>query len=88
MQKPRLVDVELFRMFCYDAPPFEGQATNPLDGSVLNFSATPQARLNRQLIDSLEWKPDFAVRRGVIIHNGWKRPLRISACRRRGACPA
>lgn len=72
MQKPRLVDAELFRVFYYDAPPFEGRATNPLDGSVLNFSATPQARLNRQLIDSLELKPDFAVRRGVIIHNGWK----------------
>jgi uncharacterized LabA/DUF88 family protein len=72
MQKPRLADAELFRVFYYDAPPFEGKATNPLDGSVLNFSATPQARLNRQLIDSLELKPDFAVRRGVIIHNGWK----------------
>ena len=72
MQKPRLAGAELFRVFYYDAPPFEGQATNPLDGSVLDFSATPQARLNRQLIDRLELKPDFAVRRGEIIHNGWK----------------
>lgn len=72
MKKPRLADAELFRIFYYDAPPFEGQTKNPVDGSALNFSATPQARLNRQLIDSLELKPDFAVRRGAIIHTGWK----------------
>lgn len=72
MGKPRLTGVELFRVLYYDAPPFEGRARNPVDGSVLNFSATPQARLNRQLIDSLELKPDFAVRRGMIIHTGWK----------------
>jgi uncharacterized protein (TIGR00288 family) len=72
MGKPRLASGELFRGLYYDAPPFEGQAQNPVDGSVLNFSATPQARLNRQLIDRLELKPDFAVRRGMIIHTGWK----------------
>lgn len=72
MGKPRLASAELFRVLYYDAPPFEGRAQNPVDGSVLNFSATPQARLNRQLIDRLELKPDFAVRRGVIIHTGWK----------------
>lgn len=72
MAKPRLASAELFRVLYYDAPPFEGRAQNPVDGSVLNFSATPQARLNRQLIDRLELKPDFAVRRGMIIHTGWK----------------
>lgn len=72
MKKPRLADAQVFRVFYYDAVPFEGQARNPVDGSILKFSATTQARLNRQLIDSLEMKPDFAVRRGVIIHNGWK----------------
>lgn len=72
MQKPRLANTELFRVFYYDAVPFEGKARNPVDGTFLEFSATPQARLNRQLIDSLELKPDFAVRRGVIVHNGWK----------------
>lgn len=72
MKKPRLTDAQVFRVFYYDAVPFEGRARNPVDGSLLNFSATPQARLNRQLIDSLELKPDFAVRRGVIVHHGWK----------------
>jgi uncharacterized LabA/DUF88 family protein len=72
MAKPRLASAEVYRVLYYDAPPFEGQTRNPVDGSILDFSTTPQARLNRQLIDSLELKPDFAVRRGMIIHTGWK----------------
>ena len=59
-------------MYYYDAPPFEGQATNPLDGSVINFSTTSAASLNRALIDSLELQPDFAVRRGTLVQSGWK----------------
>ena len=72
MKKPRLADAQLFRVYYYDAVPFEGRTKNPVDGSPLDFSTTPQARLNRQLIDTLEMKPDFAVRRGEIIHTGWK----------------
>lgn len=63
---------ELFRVYYYDAPPFEGKSRNPLDGSPLNFSATPQAAKNRSLIDSLELEPNFAVRRGQILQSGWK----------------
>lgn len=70
--KPRLNETELFRVYWYDAPPFEGRARNPVDGVEINFSATPQARENRALIDRLELQPDFAVRRGVLLHSGWK----------------
>lgn len=62
----------LFRVYYYDAPPFEGTAKNPISGANLNFSATPQAAQNRSLIDSLELQPDFAVRRGSLIQSGWK----------------
>lgn len=72
MTKQRLMAVELFRVYYYDAPPFEGQGRNPVDGSVVDFSSTMQARQNRALIDTLELEPDFAVRRGTIIHAGWK----------------
>jgi uncharacterized LabA/DUF88 family protein len=72
MQASRLSGAELFRVYYYDAPPFEGTAVNPLDQTTLDFSTTPQARLNRSLIDSLELEPDFAVRRGVILQSGWK----------------
>lgn len=72
MAQPRLQGTELFRVLYYDAPPLAGEARNPLDGSSVDFSTTPAARRNRQLIDSLELEPDFAVRRGHLIQAGWK----------------
>lgn len=32
MQRPRLQQKDLFRVFFYDAPPLEGQTTNPIAG--------------------------------------------------------
>src|SRR5581483_6066208 len=72
MAHKRLANASLFRVFYYDAPPFAGSAANPISHATLNFSATPQAKQNRSLLDSLELLPDFAVRRGVIIQTGWK----------------
>ena len=72
MGKPRLAGMALYRVFYYDAPPFEGRSRNPISGVMLNFSGTPQAQQNRALIDTLELEPDFAVRRGEIVQSGWK----------------
>jgi uncharacterized LabA/DUF88 family protein len=72
LEKPRLQGAELFRVYYYDAPPLDGKAVNPLDGTAIDFSATSQAALNRSLIDSLELQPDFAVRRGALVQSGWK----------------
>lgn len=72
MTRPRLQGQDLFRVYFYDAPPFEGSATNSISRTPLNFSATPEATKNRALLDSLELQPDFAVRRGVIMQTGWK----------------
>lgn len=72
MAKPRLTGMAVYRVFFYDAPPYEGQSRNPISGAMLNFSATPQAQQNRALIDTLELEPDFAVRRGEIVQSGWK----------------
>ena len=44
---------DLFRIYYYDAPPFEGSSKNPISGTSLNFSATPQAAQNRSLIGCL-----------------------------------
>ncbi|MCP4654775.1 MAG: NYN domain-containing protein [bacterium] len=72
MQKPELIGKDLFRVYYYDAPPLEGSATNPLDRTTIHFATTRQAQENRALIDILELKPDFAVRRGTLIRTGWK----------------
>jgi uncharacterized LabA/DUF88 family protein len=69
--KPELKNAELFRIFFYDAPPYEGSEKNPIDNVVINYATTPQASQNKSLIDSLELQPNFAVRRGMLIHTGW-----------------
>jgi uncharacterized LabA/DUF88 family protein len=72
MAKPALASHELFRVYFYDAPPYEGKAQNPVTGVVENFSATVQSAQNKGLIDALELQPNFAVRRGFLILSGWK----------------
>ena len=72
LRHERLEGCRLFRIFYYDCPPFEGSSTHPMSGETRDFSKTPVASRNRALIDSLELEPDFAVRRGELIHTGWK----------------
>lgn len=72
LAKSRLRDTDLFRIFFYDAPPYEGESENPISRQVLRFSATPEAQWNRALLDSLEVQEDFAVRRGELMLSGWK----------------
>jgi uncharacterized LabA/DUF88 family protein len=72
MGHERLKEARLFRVFFYDAPPFEGKSRNPLDRSEMNFSTTLASKQNKSLLDSLELEPDFAVRRGQIAMHGWK----------------
>jgi len=73
MRKAPLTGAQLFRIYFYDAPPYQGAAvTNPLDGSVVNFAGTPRALQNENLLRDLELQPNFAVRRGVVSFQGWK----------------
>ena len=73
MAKPELKDASVFRVYFYDAPPFEGRAQNPIDGSITNFSGSRQARENQALLQSLELQPNFAVRKGILtFSDGWK----------------
>ena len=72
MGHDRLTDCRLFRVFYYDAPPFEGSNTHPLTKQVVNFSTSVAAQRNKALIDDLELQPDFAVRRGQVANRGWK----------------
>ncbi len=62
----------LYRTFFYDAPPYRGTARNPVTGEKINYGLTSVARANTELLDSLEMLSDFAVRRGELLHVGWK----------------
>lgn len=80
---PRLAPLELFRIYYYDAPPYEGSETNPLDRNRTNFANTPESRRHQALLDGLELQPDFAVRRGALVCHGWKlRPQALRALRK------
>ncbi|GJM22854.1 MAG: helicase [Planctomycetota bacterium] len=61
-----------YRVYYYTADPITGQKHHPLDGSVLDFSNTDVFRANQALISALELSPQFAVRRGTLLHHGWQ----------------
>ena len=50
----QLFGFRLFRAFFYDAEPFEGSATNPLNKRTTNFSVTNTAIRGRALLKALE----------------------------------
>jgi uncharacterized LabA/DUF88 family protein len=79
MAKPELANTTLFRIYYYDAPPFEGTCTNPIDNSVTDFSTLASTNRAKALTDGLELKPNFAVRRGIVNDAGWK--LGVAALR-------
>lgn len=69
---PRLAGKVLFRVFYYDSPPFEGASTHPISRQQIRYSTEPTAIRNAQLLRDLDLQPDFAVRRGTLLHHGWK----------------
>jgi uncharacterized LabA/DUF88 family protein len=72
MAKPKVSSYSLFRIYFYDAPPYDGTAKNPIDGSTIKFAGTPHSIKNQALLQALELQPDFAVRRGTLGMRGWK----------------
>ncbi len=72
MTKPVLANDERFRVYYYDAPPYEKSVTNPIDGTSVNLSNTPHAEASRRLLQRLELENGFAVRKGVLNNSGWK----------------
>ena len=72
MAKPELRNTNLFRIYYYDAPPFDGTVTNPISGSPTNFATHTNSVRGKSLTDALELKPNFAVRRGIVNNTGWK----------------
>ena len=69
---PELAGLSLYRVFYYTANPLTGTSENPIDKTRVNFASTKQHTQNRSLIENLELKPNFAVRRGQLSMKGWK----------------
>ncbi len=72
LQHPRLIGKVLFRVFFYDSPPYAGGATHPISRQQIRYSSEPTAARNSRLLHELDLQPDFAVRRGTLLHHGWR----------------
>lgn len=67
-----LKTLDLLRIYFYHAPPAKDEITNPLSGKTTRLADTDVYAKNKSLIDSLEMKPDFALRMGETVVYDWK----------------
>lgn len=62
----------VYRIFYYDAPPFEGQAHHPLTGRQINFKLSDQAKFQNELFAMLRKQRNVALRLGHLSSlGGW-----------------
>ncbi len=61
----------LLRVYFYDAPPAAGLLTNPIDGTRINLATEEHSSQNLGLQQSLEMRPDIALRQGETAVRGW-----------------
>ena len=69
---PSVMPYALYRTFFYDCNPFGGTVTNPISKAKINLGSSAVATRQRALLDSVELKPNFAVRRGELLCHGWR----------------
>lgn len=68
---PVLQDLQLHRVYFYDAPPLRSTERKPLAGGRIAFGDTPLARNNQRLHDELRSVPFVALRMGDLRFRGW-----------------
>jgi len=63
----------LYRVFYYDAQPFEKSTEYPISKQRLDFSKTDEAKFRRNLFEAVRHKRKFALRLGKVHReNGWR----------------
>lgn len=66
-----------YRIFFYDAPPYDGVAHHPLKNIPINYDKSDVANARRALFDALRREPNVALRLGrVDRHDDWIMPTR------------
>jgi uncharacterized LabA/DUF88 family protein len=69
---PAVTGHDLLRIYFYDARPASNTLTNPIDRSVTQLGSTRIHAQQTSLQQSLELRPDFALRMGEAAVHGWK----------------
>ena len=65
-------DEELFRVYYYDSPPYDGEAIHPITKANHSFAKTAVFGRNSRLQRELRLSDAFAVRKGEVKFGGWK----------------
>ncbi len=71
-----LTQLELLRIYFYHAKPFAGEASHPISREVKKYAETPIYSQHLGLLDTLELKPNVAIRLGETDFNDWRLGLR------------
>ena len=69
---PALTNHDLLRIYFYDAMPSNAVLQNPIDGTRLNLATTPVYGQHESLLDTLELRPNVALRKGETLVHGWR----------------
>lgn len=64
----------VYRLFYYDAHPFDGTPHHPLLNRQIKFGETDAAKFRRALFEELRKKRKFALRLGTVINEGYWTP--------------
>lgn len=62
----------LYRVFYYDALPYQENAKQPISRHNINFGATDQAKFRQNLFDGIREKRKFALRLGHVLREDWQ----------------
>lgn len=68
----QLKDHGLLRAYFYHARPLSDQTTNPINGKTINLANSQLFNDSQRLLSSLELTPNFALRLGEAVSNGWR----------------
>lgn len=69
----------VYRIFFYDARPYDGKSQHPFTGKPLDFAKSDAAEFRNQLFDRLRRQRKLALRLGTVIQDGdWRLPARSS----------
>ncbi|MBW7835512.1 MAG: NYN domain-containing protein [Sphingomonadales bacterium] len=69
----------VYRLFYYDARPYDGVAHNPVTNRRIEFSRTAQALFREELFQELRQKRKFALRLGKVTkESDWQIPARLT----------
>lgn len=71
-QHETLSNLDLLRVYYYDAKPASKVLTNPIDNSTIRLGETAVYHRNVRLLQKLEMLPDFALRLGETVVHGWE----------------